>query len=163
MFWSKLVKCVFLWVMSSESLVYESTPPDFFCFTKESHIWHAKLEHKNMPFILSHVYVSAKSEWKYAKNILGWKKDVTLSHKIRLADTCFFRKAWLMARQRGDLTHDHSRLTSLTTKVTDNHWATCFRARKISAIYGIIFLKKDMWDLLQKIYCVKNWEKPLDK
>ena len=45
----------------------------FFCFTKESLIWHVKLEHKNMPFILSHVYVSAKSEWKYTKNILEWK------------------------------------------------------------------------------------------
>ena len=142
---------------------------------KESLIWHVKLEHKNMPFILSHVYVSAKSEWKYAKNIIGWKKDVTLSHKIRLADTCFFRKAsWWpdsVASQRSVTRVSRPDQASVSSpqgkrwlgKITTSHWGTWYRARKISAIYGIIFMKKAMWDLLQKIFCVKNWEKSLDK
>ena len=48
-------------------------------------------------------------------------------------------------------------------KITTSHLGTKYRARIISAIYGNIFLKKDMWDLLQKIFCVKNWEKSFDK
>ena len=49
----------------------------------------------------------------------------------------------------------------LGVQLTTPHSGTRFRARKILDIYGIIFLKKDMWVLLQKIFCVKNWEKPL--
>ena len=57
----------------------DSQPSKFFSFTKENHMWHLKLEHKNMPLILSQVYVSAKSEWKYSKKYKLDKKDGTLS------------------------------------------------------------------------------------